>query len=144
MTQARSRFQTKLAVHPKLAKRTIFAESEESYRVEQLRDPATGMVHADGCNVTRITTDYYTSLMRPHHDRPKTGKYLPRAVPRNYPWTNGVDPFDLRSLANTPSPTPGEATPQDSCTLFDTTCDKAVFLVPPRQRQGPRARQHPQ
>jgi hypothetical protein len=142
LIDARDRFRDRLAARPRATHREIFADTDDRYIVELLRDPVTNEVHADQDGVISVATAFFTDLMRSRSGQPCAGKFLPHEMPRAYPWhaAGCPDKFTLRTGANVPGP--DGKIPQTTSTLLTLVCDRAAFhatlhRLPSNKAPGP-------
>ena len=94
----RKKQQKTINKQPKKAHKQIFASSNlKRSGLSALKDPRTGNITSDPQMVKDIIYDFYKQSLSAV--KPKTGKYLPKKAPRNYPWEQiqAPDPFELES-----------------------------------------------
>lgn len=99
--KARRKFQAKMSVNPKTAHRDMFNPVEGTPGgPHAIRHPETGEVEHTQLGVLSAMYCFFSRLMTPR-DGPKSGKYLPKDVTRDMPWSSKgmVDCFDLTTPA---------------------------------------------
>ncbi len=63
-----------------------------------MRHPVKQQLTNDGTEIKDIVHTYFSAQSKPPKDIPKTGKYTPQEVPRDYPWHNtNVDEFKIET-----------------------------------------------